>query len=166
MDLPPPENTVLSSYDEVRLSEKGGAYVAEAVDSAYLKPFTFIGDGSQKNADGEEMCCYCFNEPLLTAETFTQPTEQLTSPGSTETISLAWLARKRSKSQFPNCSPPTSKTDCCGKCNLISLFYDAYIDTFILFGHFFAKSCIFPYDLKIASMDFLEQMFLKRLKLN
>jgi hypothetical protein len=38
MDLPPPENTVLSSYDEVRLSEKGGAYVAEAVDSAYLKP--------------------------------------------------------------------------------------------------------------------------------
>jgi hypothetical protein len=102
MDLPPPENTVLSSYDEVRLSEKGGAYVAEAIDSAFLKPSTFIGDGSQKNADGEEMCRYCFNEPLPTAETFTQPTEELTSPSPTETANstsplLSALVGKKEK---------------------------------------------------------------------
>lgn len=88
MDLPPPENTVLSSYDEVRLSEKGGAYVAEAIDSAFLKPSTFIGDGSQKNTEGEDMCRLCFNEPLPTAETFTQPTEVQTNPSPTEAANI------------------------------------------------------------------------------
>jgi len=100
MDLPPPENTVLSSYDEVRLSERGGAYVAEAVDSANLNPSTFIGDGSQKNSDSDSMCRACFNEPPPTAETFTVPTEVLAEPTEATNVTsplLSALVGKKEK---------------------------------------------------------------------
>ncbi|XP_059488748.1 tyrosine-protein phosphatase 69D isoform X2 [Neocloeon triangulifer] len=95
VDLPPPENTVLSSYDEVRLSERGGAYVAEAVDSGSLKPSTFIGDGSLKSADGEMMCRACFREPEVIPETTTVPPAP--SPNNTTSPLLSALVGKKER---------------------------------------------------------------------
>ncbi|CAB3382748.1 Hypothetical predicted protein [Cloeon dipterum] len=100
MDLPPPENTVLSSYDEVRLSESGGAYVAEAIDSVNLKPSTFVGDGSQKTSDGENMCRACFkevesaSEPPVEATTVSQSDGQVTNSTS---VLLSALVSKKEK---------------------------------------------------------------------
>ncbi|KAF4532910.1 hypothetical protein B566_EDAN001514 [Ephemera danica] len=82
-DLPPPEELMMSSYDEVHQRKKSGAYIAELFESDTLSSEVFLGDGLTSTMDHSQ-CRLCLRELPATpvAPTPEVPTIVVTDGGS------------------------------------------------------------------------------------
>lgn len=91
-DLPPPEETMVYSYQYAHSSPIGGAYIAETFDSDQLSSEIFLGDGESSN--DSSMCNKCLGlrpkpaPPVL----HLVPEVQTTTPTSNRTTTVATSA--------------------------------------------------------------------------
>ncbi|XP_039298297.1 tyrosine-protein phosphatase 69D [Nilaparvata lugens] len=108
-DLPPPQFSPVSSYQEVHHGKSGGAYVADMFDSNSLNSDIFLGDGQtlMSAEDFSNPCHRCIglkpNPPTLpTQTTAASPTNATAITVTTNTTSNATTPQSAVTSPIPN----------------------------------------------------------------
>lgn len=112
-DLPPPDETVVYSYQYAHSSPIGGAYIAETFDNDQLTSSeVFLGDG--ESSHGGAMCDKCFGlrpkpaPPVLHLVPEVQTT--ISTTNGTTTILTSTLAPTTSMSSSSSSSSTTTST--------------------------------------------------------